>query len=109
MLVLDNYQKQMLEFKLGLFVPNQQGSFNSNEPKNEAQAEIEEISKKLENLESPPTTPLKTEDLNVFKFQDLRVEIVQGDLLDQDVDVIVNAANVYLELGGKLSYNNRNI
>lgn len=94
MVKLDGYQKRMLENALRSLADDVK----------ESRSETNERS-----LSPTTTTSMKKSDSssvklpkNVFKFpHQITVEIFRGNLVKQSVDVIVNAANGRLILGGK--------
>lgn len=113
MLKLDSYQKEMLEFRLNLNLkkatPNVDKKSTSNNNNNsfsrtDGNQSSTESPKKGMTISSP--MPQRTE-INFGRGQndstgdsEIRVQIFQGDLVRLDVNVIVNAANEFLLLGG---------
>ena len=98
-LKLDSYQKRMLEFDLFKLKPDISG-----QREQEVQTNIEQDQNDSFSLESvsPKGSPSSR---NVFMMGNkIRVEIFRGNLIKQQVDVIVNAANGRLILGGKQIY-----
>jgi hypothetical protein len=84
LLKLDSYQKDLLD-KCYLPPPSSPLKPNSNTMSNK--------------------TKLIHNDRSFFVYEyvdkNVRIEINQGDLLEQQVDIIVNAANTELNFGGK--------
>jgi hypothetical protein len=114
MLKLDSYQKEMLEFRLNLNLkkatPNVDEKSTPNNNNNNSFSRADgnrsstESPKKGITISSP--MPQRTE-INFGRGQndstgdlEIRVQIFQDDLVRLDVNVIVNAANEFLLLGG---------
>lgn len=98
MLKLDEYQKKMFEFIIN--------GVRRNEKQQSGQTEsslVERSGKPTEFDANPPQdNPNAVFEFGTKPDRIVTVEIYQGDLLKQNVDVIVNAANEQLILGGVL-------
>lgn len=100
MLKLDAYQKRLLEFDLNLV-----GKSINDETDLGGEVQLAAAAAAVIDLspQQQPKTPK-----NVFMFgteqRKIKVEIYRGNLVKQQVDVIVNAANSRLILGGKFFF-----
>ena len=104
MLKLDSYQKKMMDYVL--YSPATESSAsNDRVPK---ASKVKENDQQVSSLNSKFSKTLKVENEkkieNEMTFGSLKVEIFQGNLVKLDVDVIVNAANVFLALGGQKDF-----
>lgn len=104
MLKLDSYQKKMMDYVL--YSPATESSAsNDRVPK---ASKVKENDQQVSSLNSKFSKTLKVENEkkieNEMTFGSLKVEIFQGNLVKLDVDVIVNAANVFLSLGGQIRF-----
>lgn len=95
MVKLDGYQKRMLENSLRLLADDGASRRETNE---RSLSPITTSTSRKFDSSSAVKLPK-----NVFKFPNqITVEIFRGNLVKQSVDVIVNAANGRLILGGKI-------
>ena len=90
LLKLDSYQKELLDNSLA---PSPTSPVKNNTSNNKQHA----LTNKLKLISND-----RSQLIYEYERKNVRIEINQGNLLEQEVEVIVNAANTELVFGGKL-------
>jgi hypothetical protein len=101
MVKADSYQKKLMDNIFGL------REINNNEEIPKKIVEVAIATNKTDNIEKNKQKIVTTEQkgepslkISNYSNKNVNIEIKNGNILDEKVNVIVNAANIQLQLGG---------